>query len=163
MPEAKKAITAGQVRARLAGTRLPADPLAVDFSGFHERMPDQLAQRLKQKLRPAGVLIPIIDRGTELSVLLTRRSHDLKHHAGQVSFPGGAMEDHDADIGATALRETYEEVIKIHPNQKAIISSGFAETDEVKETQKLGAGKYIKKPLTLEKIGPAVKEELERL
>lgn len=110
MPEAKKAITAGQVRARLAGTRLPADPLAVDFSGFHERMPDQLAQRLKQKLRPAGVLIPIIDRGTELSVLLTRRSHDLKHHAGQVSFPGGAMEEHDADIGATALRETYEEV-----------------------------------------------------
>jgi CheY-like chemotaxis protein len=59
-------------------------------------------------------------------------------------------------------RETYERIIKIHPNQKAIIVSGFAETDEVKETQKLGAGKYIKKPLTLEKIGLAVKEELEK-
>ena len=57
-------------------------------------------------------------------------------------------------------RETYERIIKIHPNQKAIIVSGFAETDEVKETQKLGAGKYIKKPLTLEKIGLAIKEEL---
>ena len=58
-------------------------------------------------------------------------------------------------------RETYDRIIKIHPNQKAIIVSGFAETDEVKETQKLGAGQYLKKPLTLEKIGLAVKEELE--
>jgi CheY-like chemotaxis protein len=57
-------------------------------------------------------------------------------------------------------RETYERIIKIHPNQKAIIVSGFAETEEVKETQKLGAGKFIKKPLTLEKMGLAIKEEL---
>jgi len=57
-------------------------------------------------------------------------------------------------------RETYERVIRIHPNQKAIIVSGFAETDDVKEAQKLGAGQYIKKPLTLEKIGLAIKEEL---
>jgi len=59
-------------------------------------------------------------------------------------------------------RETYERIIKIHPKQKAIIVSGFAETDEVKEAQKLGAGQYIKKPVTLEKIGFAVKEELEK-
>ncbi len=58
-------------------------------------------------------------------------------------------------------RETYERIIKIHPNQKAVIISGFAESDEVKEAQKLGAGRYIKKPFTLEKIGLAVKEELE--
>lgn len=57
-------------------------------------------------------------------------------------------------------RETYERIIKIHPKQKAIIVSGFAETDEVKEAQKLGAGQYVKKPLTLEKIGLAIKEEL---
>jgi PAS domain S-box-containing protein len=59
-------------------------------------------------------------------------------------------------------RETYERVIKIHPNQKAIIISGFTETDEVKEAQKLGAGKYLKKPVSLEKIGLAVKEELKK-
>lgn len=59
-------------------------------------------------------------------------------------------------------RETYERVIKIHPNQKAIIVSGFSETDEVKKAEKLGAGKYIKKPFTLEKIGLAIKEELEK-
>ena len=57
-------------------------------------------------------------------------------------------------------RETYERIIKIHPNQKAIIVSGFAETEEVKETQRLGAGKFIKKPLTLEKMGLAIKKEL---
>ena len=59
-------------------------------------------------------------------------------------------------------RETYERVIKTHPNQKAIIISGFTETDDVKDAQKLGAGKYIKKPVTLEKIGLAVKVELEK-
>jgi PAS domain S-box-containing protein len=59
-------------------------------------------------------------------------------------------------------RETYERIIEIHPRQKAIIVSGFAETDEVREAQKLGAGKYIKKPLTLEKIGLAVREELDK-
>ncbi|MBW1769075.1 MAG: response regulator, partial [Deltaproteobacteria bacterium] len=58
-------------------------------------------------------------------------------------------------------RETYEGIIKIHPKQKAVIVSGFAETDEVKKTQKLGAGQYIKKPLTLERVGLAIKEELE--
>ena len=59
-------------------------------------------------------------------------------------------------------RETYERIIKIHPNQKAIIVSGFAETADVKKIQKLGAGKYIRKPLTLDKLGPIVKEELAK-
>jgi signal transduction histidine kinase len=59
-------------------------------------------------------------------------------------------------------RDTYERIIKIHPNQKAIIASGFAETDDVKAAQKMGAGKYVKKPVTLEMIGLAVKEELEK-
>ena len=59
-------------------------------------------------------------------------------------------------------RETYERIVKIHPNQKAIIASGFAETDEVKEAQRLGAGRFLKKPLTLETIGLAIREELEK-
>ena len=58
--------------------------------------------------------------------------------------------------------ETYEEIIKIHPGQKAIIATGFSKTREVDLTQKLGAGKYIKKPYILEKIGLAVKEELAK-
>jgi PAS domain S-box-containing protein len=58
-------------------------------------------------------------------------------------------------------RETYEMVIKIHPNQRAVIASGFAETDEVREAQRLGAVHFIKKPFTLEKIGFAIKDELK--
>ena len=57
--------------------------------------------------------------------------------------------------------ETYRRIAERHPGQKAIIASGFSETDRVKTTQQLGAGQYIKKPYTLEKIGLAVKVELE--
>jgi len=59
-------------------------------------------------------------------------------------------------------RETYARIKKIHPQQKAIIFSGFAETEQVKETQRLGAGRYIKKPLILEELGLAIKEELRK-
>jgi len=58
--------------------------------------------------------------------------------------------------------ETYKRILEHHPGQKAIIASGFSETERVKETQKLGAGEYIKKPYTIEKIGFAVKSELEK-
>jgi len=58
--------------------------------------------------------------------------------------------------------ETYKRIITLHPNQKAIIASGFSETERVKEAQRLGAGKYIKKPYTLEKLGLAVRDELDR-
>jgi 8-oxo-dGTP pyrophosphatase MutT (NUDIX family) len=68
-----------------------------------------------ENLTPAGVLIPLIERGASLSVLLTERSADLTHHPGQVSFPGGRMEKADLNIQATALRETHEEV-GIHPD-----------------------------------------------
>lgn len=59
-------------------------------------------------------------------------------------------------------QETYEEIIKIHSKQKAVIASGYAKTKEVDTAQELGAGKYIKKPYIMEKIGLAVKEELEK-
>ena len=57
-------------------------------------------------------------------------------------------------------RETYEKALKINKTQKAIIASGFAETEEVKTAQKMGAGQFIKKPYTIDRIGKAVKEEL---
>jgi signal transduction histidine kinase/ActR/RegA family two-component response regulator len=58
--------------------------------------------------------------------------------------------------------ETYRKVVQFRPGQKAIIASGFSETDRVKAAQRLGAGAYVKKPYTLEKIGMAVKVELEK-
>ena len=58
--------------------------------------------------------------------------------------------------------DTYKKILEMHPGQKAIIASGFSDTDSVKELQRLGAGAYIRKPFLLEKIGVAVKEELEK-
>jgi PAS domain S-box-containing protein len=66
------------------------------------------------------------------------------------------------DPGIDGL-ETYQRVIKINPKQKAIIVSGFSETIRVKKAQELGAGAYVKKPYVLEKIGLAVRNELDRL
>jgi len=57
--------------------------------------------------------------------------------------------------------ETYKQIIEVHPKQRAIIASGFAETERVHKAHELGARQYIKKPYTLEKIGLAVKIELK--
>lgn len=58
----------------------------------------------------ASVLVPLVQRDAGLSVLLTQRTAHLRDHAGQISFPGGRVEEHDADAVATALREAEEEV-----------------------------------------------------
>jgi DNA-binding NtrC family response regulator len=56
--------------------------------------------------------------------------------------------------------ETWQQMITIYPNMKALIASGFSETEEVKNAQKLGAGQFVKKPYTLEAMGLAVSREL---
>jgi signal transduction histidine kinase/CheY-like chemotaxis protein len=58
--------------------------------------------------------------------------------------------------------QTYKAILKLRPHQKAIIVSGYAETDRVMDALKLGAGTYIKKPYLIEKIGVAVRAELDR-
>jgi len=58
-------------------------------------------------------------------------------------------------------RKTYEQIISLYPGQKAIIASGLSETNEVKKTQRLGAGRFFKKPYTINQLGYAVKKELE--
>lgn len=62
------------------------------------------------ELRPASVLVPIIDRPAGPVVLLTQRTTHLRQHSGQVAFPGGRVEAHDRDVIHTALREAEEEV-----------------------------------------------------
>ena len=63
------------------------------------------------------------------------------------------------DPGMDGL-DTYKSVLKINPKQKAIIVSGFSESDRVHDAQAIGAGEYVKKPYVLEKLGMAVKKEL---
>jgi 8-oxo-dGTP pyrophosphatase MutT (NUDIX family) len=61
-------------------------------------------------LRPAAVLVPLIEHAAGMTVLLTQRTAHLSAHAGQIAFPGGRIEEMDADAIAAALRETEEEV-----------------------------------------------------
>lgn len=58
----------------------------------------------------AAVLVGLVQRDAGLQVLLTRRTDSLRHHAGQVSFPGGRIEADDHDVVAAALREAHEEI-----------------------------------------------------
>ncbi|HSV30016.1 MAG TPA: CoA pyrophosphatase [Candidatus Omnitrophota bacterium] len=66
---------------------------------------------LDHEPRPAAVLVPLVERDHGLTVLLTQRTAHLAHHPGQISFPGGRLEDCDqGDAVACALRETEEEI-----------------------------------------------------
>jgi len=90
--------------ARLAsGLPVPALPVGSDFS-LNGIVP------VPEKYRAASVLVPIVNRVSEVTILLTQRTADMPSHAGQVAFPGGRREERDADAVATALRETEEEV-----------------------------------------------------
>ncbi|KZK86808.1 putative Nudix hydrolase NudL [Pseudovibrio sp. W64] len=93
-----------RVMDRLAGQ-------AHEPAGDHILNPDipDYGEDLEQ-VRDAAVLIGIVDRGTEASILLTQRTAHLRSHAGQIAFPGGKIdEDDDGPVGA-ALREAHEEV-----------------------------------------------------
>lgn len=74
----------------------------------------------QQVLKQSAVLIPIIEYPNYLSILFTRRSKHLTHHAGQISFPGGKVDNQDESILATALREAYEE-INLMPEQVTVV------------------------------------------
>ena len=78
-----------------------------DFDLDPQGRPPEVSDR---KLKPAGVLVPLIDRPQGVTVLLTQRTAHLQKHAGQISFPGGGWEPGDPDLVATALRETEEEI-----------------------------------------------------
>ena len=75
-------------------------------------LPDAFATRYAEvnaQAIEAAVLVPMVMREAGLTVLLTQRTDHLHDHAGQISFPGGRVESSDADVIATALRETQEE------------------------------------------------------
>lgn len=78
--------------------------------GDFELNPADRRQPPGRPLRQAAVLVPIVEHAEGPTVLLTRRTDHLAHHPGQISFPGGRVEEQDADLVETALRETEEEI-----------------------------------------------------
>lgn len=68
----------------------------------------------------AAVLIALVARDDDYSVLYTKRSDNLRSHSGQVAFPGGKIDAEDADAGAAALREASEEVSLVREDSEII-------------------------------------------
>jgi 8-oxo-dGTP pyrophosphatase MutT (NUDIX family) len=94
----------GERSRRLAsGLPVAKAPLGSDFS-LNGVVPTPAT------FRPASVLVPLVVREPEITVLLTQRTEDMPSHAGQIAFPGGRRQEEDVDAAATALRETEEEV-----------------------------------------------------
>jgi 8-oxo-dGTP pyrophosphatase MutT (NUDIX family) len=100
-----------RARTRLALDAPPAldDPNVVPDKGDHELNLEMKALWAVRPIRPAAVLVPVVDR-TEPTVLLTQRAIHLPQHPGQISFPGGKIEPSDETPLAAALREAEEEV-----------------------------------------------------
>ena len=121
--DAKAYLSLAALQARLSPAP-PALPLAPLRSDYDLNPPSRLGEC--RTLIPAAVLIPIVTR-PEPAVLFTQRSAGLKHHGGQVSFPGGAADPTDASLTATALRELEEET-GIDPDFVTV--AGFLETYE---------------------------------
>lgn len=87
---------------------------------YHPETRARVAHLAKTSLRQASVLIGLVERPRGLNVILTKRAEHLKHHPGQVSFPGGKYEPYDNSLINTALREAQEE-IGLQPDQINIV------------------------------------------
>ena len=115
--------------------RDPEFPYAAQFSSDQI---EQLRKLLPEHPARAAVLVPLVERPAGLQVLLTQRASHLKHHAGQISFPGGRIEPADAGPWEAALREAQEE-IGLEPGyvtragylQDHLVISGFRVTPAV--------------------------------
>ena len=102
--------------------------------------------------QPAAVLVPIIDRGSEATVLLTQRPDHMAAHAGQISFPGGKMEPHDRTPADTALREAREEV-GLDPAHAEVI--GFLEPYQTSTGFRIAPAVAIVRPDFALQLDPA--------
>ncbi len=120
-----------------------------------------------------GETILVVDDNPQQRDLAVRLLSKLQYLPASVSSGEEAVEflkktpvdlmllDMIMDPGIDGL-ETYRRVVAFRPRQKAVIVSGFAETDRVAEAQRLGAGAYVKKPYLLETLGMAIRQELDR-
>lgn len=126
-----------------------------------------------QQLKGHGEKVLVVDDEAHQRELLCKMSAMIGYDAKAVSSGEEAvayMKDNTADLILLDMimepglngRQTYEKILEIHPGQKAIIVSGYAETEEVKKARQLGAVQYIRKPVELDKLLRAMNMELGR-
>ena len=99
--------TADDFRARAVRERGPFTD--TDY-GDHSWNPGLRPLFVHDRLRAAAVLVPVVDRGDEATVILTKRTDNLRSHSGQIAFPGGRVDPTDRSAEHAALRETEEEI-----------------------------------------------------
>jgi 8-oxo-dGTP pyrophosphatase MutT (NUDIX family) len=97
-----------RLRQALAGTAEQPRPVAQ--LGLPLKLDRLISADTLAKMRAAAVLVPVLDHPGGATILLTQRTETLRHHKGQISFPGGGRDEGDADYAAAALREAHEEV-----------------------------------------------------
>lgn len=143
------------------------------FPVTREKRVDDLKKIPLDRYRGQGELILVVDDVAEQREMAAGMLTSLGYNVAAVSSGEEAvkyMKTHKVDLmvldmimdpGMDGL-ETYRRILEIAPGQKAVIVSGYSETDRVKEAQRLGAGAYVKKPYVLEKIGLAIRHELNR-
>ncbi len=126
-----------------------------------------------EELRGAGERILVVDDVKEQQEIATAMLSRIGYEVETVSSGEAAVDylrGHQVDLlvldmimdpGIDGL-ETYRRIIRNHPGQRAVLTSGFSESERVNEARKLGAGAYVKKPYRLETIARAVREELRK-
>ena len=146
---------------------------ALYFPVTREKLSEEKSALTLQSYRGNGESILIVDDVEEQRQIASGMLTQLGYSVVSASSGEEAVEylktnkvdllllDMIMDPGMDGL-DTYKKIIELHPGQKAIIASGFSETARARELQNLGAGAYITKPFLLEKIGLAIKEELEK-
>jgi 8-oxo-dGTP pyrophosphatase MutT (NUDIX family) len=95
---------------RFAGTQPQHELTDWRVLGVDAERSQRLARHFPKDPVPAAVLVPLVDRPTGMTVLLTQRASQLARHAAQIAFPGGRVDDTDVDEASAALREAREEI-----------------------------------------------------
>jgi PAS domain S-box-containing protein len=143
------------------------------FPVTREEIADECHRLSFEDYKGSGGKVLVVDDIKEQREIATQMLEKLGYEVDSVSSGEQAVayvKDHSVNLlvldmimeSGTDGLETYKQIIEIKPGIRAIIASGFSENERVKEAQSLGAGKYVKKPYTMEKLGVAVKNEMNR-
>jgi PAS domain S-box-containing protein len=143
------------------------------FPVTRQEMADKTRPVTMEDLKGDGQTIVVVDDVNDQREIATEMLQRLGYKVAAMKSGEDAVEylrenradllvlDMIMDPGIDGL-ETYRRILEIHPRQKAIITSGFSESERVMEARRLGVGDYVKKPYLIEKLGLAVKQALKR-